>query len=71
MIAKKYEIDFTDDNITSSGGSAFLASVSSLLHLPHLLDSALGLKVRKEGALDSEMMLSLIYSLAIGDCALR
>lgn len=70
IIAKKIEIDFTDDKITSSGGSVFLSQTSSHLGLPKLLDSALGLKVRKRGASDSQMILSLIYSLANGDGAL-
>ena len=49
IIAKKIEIDFTDDKITSSGGSVFLSQTSSHPGLPQLLDSALGLKVRKRG----------------------
>ena len=35
----KILIDFTDENITPSGGSFFLAHVSSLLGLPHLLNT--------------------------------
>lgn len=70
IIAKKIEIDFTDDKITSSGGSVFLSRTAANLGLPKLLGSALGLKVRDRGASDSEMMLSLIYSLANGDGAI-
>jgi len=70
IIAKKIEIDFTDDRITSSGGSVFLSRACSLLSLPSLLGSAFRLKVRERGASDAEMMLSLIYSLANGDGAI-
>lgn len=70
IIAKKIAIDFTDDKITSCGGSVFLRQTAAKLGLPELLRSALGLKVRDRGACDSEMMLSLIYSLANGDGAI-
>ena len=70
IIAKKIAIDFTDDQITSCGGNIFLSHMAAQLGLPDLLHSALGLKVRNRGACDSEMMLSLIYSLANGDGAI-
>ena len=46
IIAKKIEIDFTDDKITSSGGSVFLSQTAANLGIPKLIDSSLGLKVR-------------------------
>lgn len=70
IIAEKIEIDFTDDQITTSAGSYFLAQMSSHLNLPRLLDDGLHLKSRRRGASDAEMMLSLIYSLAQGDGAI-
>ena len=66
-VAQKVEIVFTDDHITSSSGNIFLSHAASLLDHPALLDSALGLKVRKRPASDAEMILSLIYCWANGD----
>jgi len=43
----KILIDFTDEKITPSGGSFFLVHVSSLLGLPHLLNT---LKLKSETA---------------------
>jgi len=63
-------IDFTDEQITSSGGAIFLARVAARLGLPALLDAAVRLKQRARGASDRETLLSLIFSLAQGDGAL-
>lgn len=67
---RKIQIDFTDDAITASGGSLFIAEMARRLGLPSLLESALCLKKRKRGAPDAAMLLSLVYSLAQGDGAL-
>jgi len=67
IIAKNIEIDFTDDQISSSAGSFFLSRMANQLGLPEILGSLLHLKLRDRGACDVEMMLSLIYSLAQGD----
>lgn len=60
-------IDFTDDKMTSSGGSVFLSRVAARLGLPALLGDALRLKVRARGASDAETLLALVYTLAQGD----
>lgn len=69
-IAKNFEIDFTDEAITASGGSIFLRGMVEKLGLREKLRLALGLKQRRRGASDEEMMLSLIYCLAQGDGSL-
>ena len=66
-IAEKVAIDFTDDEITSSGGSLFLSNLAVHLGLPDLLSQSIHLKVRRRGASDADTLLSLIYSLAQGD----
>jgi len=66
-IPKKFEIDFTDDAITASGGSIFLRAMAEGLGLREKLRTALGLKKRRRGASDEEMLLSLVYTLAQGD----
>ena len=60
-------IDFTDEKISSSGGSVFLARAAARLKLPERLREALRLKVRARGASDVDTLLSLIYTLAQGD----
>jgi hypothetical protein len=69
-IPEKVQIDFTDEKITGSAGGIFLGQVASRMGLPEMLARNLSVKVRDRGASDSEMMLSLIYSLAQGDGAL-
>jgi len=68
---EKVEIDFTDEAITPSGGSLFLSRMARHLELPGLLRDFVHLKKRGRGASDEEMLLSVIYSLAQGDGALR
>ena len=70
-IAQKFEIDFTEESITGSGGSAFLSRMAQHLGLPQLLEEAVRLKQRRRGASDVEMLLSLIYTLGQGDGAMR
>ncbi len=69
-IAKKFEIDFTDEAITGSGGSIFLRALVEKLGLREKLRRSLGLKQRRRGASDEEILLSLIYTLAQGDGSL-
>jgi hypothetical protein len=69
--AKRIEIEFTDEVLTPLGGSVFLAGMAQRLGLPRMLSERLGLKRRRRGASDAEMLLSAIYSLAAGDGALR
>lgn len=66
-IAQKIEIDFTDEAITSSGGSVFLSSMSEHIGIPDLLSEAIKLKCRRRGADDVQTMVSLIYCFAQGD----
>lgn len=66
-ILENVQIDFTDDEITSSGGSIFLSNLAIQIGLPGLLSQSIHLKVRRRGASDSDTLLSLIYSLAQGD----
>jgi len=70
IIAEKIEIDFTDEGITSSAGSVFLSRMSAHLGLPSLIEDNLKLKLRRRGAKDADILLSLIYCLAQGDGAL-
>ncbi len=70
IIPKKIEIDFTDEQISSSAGSYFVSQMSHQLGLPEILQSLLHLKSRDRGASDVEMMLSLIYCLTHGDGAI-
>jgi len=67
IITEKIEIDFTDDQISSSAGSYFISRMSDYLGLPGLLSDNLHLKSRRRGASDAQMLLSLIYCLAQGD----
>jgi hypothetical protein len=69
--AKRIEIEFTDEVLTPLGGSVFLAGVAERLGLPRMLSERMGLKRRRRGAGDAEMLLAAIYSLAAGDGALR
>ncbi len=69
-IPQTIALDFTDDKISSSGGSLFLARVAARLKLPARLRAALRLKQRARGASDVDTLLSLIYTLAQGDGAL-
>jgi len=69
-IPEKVQIDFTDEKITGSAGGIFLAEVARRMGLPRMLERSLSEKVRNRGASDTEMMQSLIYSLAQGDGAL-
>ena len=66
----RIEIEFTDEVLTASGGSVFLAGVAERLGLPRMLSQRMGLKRRRRGASDAQMLLSAIYSLAAGDGAL-
>lgn len=67
IIPPKPEIDFTDELITSKGGLTFLAQFASQLGLPELLAQNLKLKVRNRGPSDVQYLLSLIYSMALGE----
>ena len=66
----KIEIDFTDAQLTGQGGWALLSRVARRLDLPRRLSEAVGLKRRRRGASDAEMLWSLIASLAAGNGAL-
>lgn len=70
IIASKIEIDFTDERITASAGSVFLSAMAEKLRLDAEIGKAIKLKQRARGASDTEMLLSLIYSLAQGDGAI-
>ena len=70
IIARKIEIDFTDEKISPSAGSVFLSAMASKMGLADAVRSAITLKKRARGASDVEMLMSLIYSLAQGDGAL-
>jgi hypothetical protein len=69
--ASRIEIEFTDEVLTPLGGSVFLAGMARRLGLPRMLAQRMGLKRRRRGASDAQMLLSAIYSLAAGDGALR
>jgi hypothetical protein len=69
--ANRIEIEFTDEVLTPLGGSVFLAGLAEKLGLPRMLSERMGLKRRRRGASDAEMLLSTIYSLAAGDGCLR
>jgi hypothetical protein len=69
--ASRVEIEFTDEVLTALGGSVFVAGIAQRLGLPRMLSERMGLKRRRRGASDAEMLLSAIYSLAAGDGALR
>lgn len=68
---RKIQVDFTDDALTSSAGSLFIAETARRLGLPSMIESSIRLKRRKRGSSDSAMLLSLVYSLACGEGALR
>jgi hypothetical protein len=67
----RIDIEFTDEVLTPLGGSVFVAGVAERLGLPRMLSQRMGLKRRRRGASDAQMLLSAIYSLAAGDGALR
>jgi hypothetical protein len=69
--ARRIEIEFTDEVLTPQGGSVFVAGMAKRLGLPRMLSERIGLKRRRRGASDAQMLLSAIYSLAAGDGALR
>lgn len=66
-LARKVEIDFTDEAITGSAGSIFLSRMAEQLELGGKLAQALELKQRRRGASDVDTIQSLIFSLAQGD----
>ncbi len=70
IIARKIEIEFTDEQISASAGSVFLSAMAARMGLTDEIRSAIKLKKRARGASDVEMLLSLIYSLAQGDGAI-
>jgi hypothetical protein len=70
IIASKIEIDFTEEQISPSAGSIFLSGIAEKTGLREELDAAIKVKKRARGSSDTEMLLSLIYSLAQGDGAL-
>ncbi len=70
IITRKLEIDFTDERITASAGSVFLSAMAEKLGLGEELQKGIRLKKRARGASDTEMLLSLIYSLSQGDGAI-
>jgi hypothetical protein len=63
-------VDFTEETITPTGGSYFVARMAERLGLPERLSERLHVKKRDRGAGDAEMVLSAVYSLAAGDGAL-
>jgi len=67
IIPPKAEIDFADELLTSKGGLTFLARFAYQLGLPSLLAKNIKLKVRNRGPSDVQYLLSLIYSLALGE----
>ncbi len=69
--SSRIEIEFTDEVLTPLGGSVFVAGMAERLGLGRMLRQRMGLKRRRRGASDAEMLLSAIYSLAAGDGALR
>jgi hypothetical protein len=69
--AKGIEIEFTDEVLTPLGGSVFVAGMAERLGLRRMLSQRMGLKRRRRGASDAEMLLSVVYSLAAGDGCLR
>jgi hypothetical protein len=70
IIASKIEIDFTEEQISPSAGSIFLSGIAEKTGLREELGAAIKVKKRARGSSDTEMLLSLIYSLAQGDGAL-
>lgn len=70
IIASKIEIDFTEEQISPSAGSIFLSGIAEKTGLREELSTAIKVKKRARGSSDTEMLLSLIYSLAQGDGAL-
>lgn len=69
-VPEKIKIDFTDDQISSTAGSHFIARLARRMELPKLLRRAIRLKQRRRGASDTDMLLSIIYCLCQGDGAL-
>jgi len=67
IIPPKPEIDFTDELLTSKSGITFLARFASYLGLPKLFAQNIKLKQRNRGPSDSHYLLSLIYSIALGE----
>ncbi len=67
IIPPKPEIDFTDELLTSKGGITFLACFASYLGLPKLIEQNIKLKRRNRDPSDSHYLLSLIYSIALGE----
>lgn len=70
IIPSKIEIEFTEERISGSAGSVFLSGVARKMGLTEQLKETIKLKKRARGATDTEMLLSLIYSLAQGDGAI-
>jgi len=70
IIARKIEIDLTDEKSSASAGSVCLSAMAERLGLPDYLKKSITLKKRARGASDVEMLLSLIYRLAQGDGAI-
>jgi len=61
----KVEIDFTNEQLTGTAGHLFLAHAAKQFGLPKLLKQ-LKVKQRRRGSSDSDMLMSLISSLAAG-----
>ncbi len=64
------EIDFTDEKLTGHGGWVFLGRLFKELALGERLGEAVGLKRRRRGASDAQMLLSLVASQVAGGGAL-
>ena len=62
----KIIIDFTDERLTGNAGLVFIGQLAKQLRLPELLSDTIKVKQRRRGCSDSEMLLSLIYSLCTG-----
>ncbi|OAG28130.1 hypothetical protein TH606_03035 [Thermodesulfatator autotrophicus] len=67
IITPKVEIDFTDELLTPKGGLTFLARFAASHRLPQILTEKIKLKVRNRGPSDVHYLLSLIYSIALGE----
>jgi len=62
----RIDIDFTDERLTGRAGYTFLSEQAEQTGLVNLLTSHIKIKKRQRGASDSEMLWSLVASLASG-----
>ncbi len=66
----KVEMDFTDLNLITCGGSSILARTARRHGLFELLDEAVRVKVRNRGATDAETLWAIVACLSRGDGSL-